>query len=73
MPTTKTRLNIILSPDVEAVIKKLAARDKISRAGKAAELLRIALEIEEDRVWDERAKERDTKDARLLPHRKAWA
>lgn len=72
MPTTKTRLNIILSPEIEIAIKRLAERDRISRAGKVTELLRAALEIEEDRVWDELAKKRDIRGARFLPHKKAW-
>lgn len=72
MPTTKTRLNIILSPEIEIAIKQLAERDRISRAGKVTELLRAALEIEEDRVWDELVRKRDNRGARFLPHKKAW-
>jgi len=72
MPTTKTRLNITLSPVVEAVIKQLAKRDKISRAGKVTELLQIALEIEEDRVWDELAFKRDSGRTKFISHEKAW-
>lgn len=73
MPTTKTRLNIILSPEMETAIDQLAERDRISRAGKAAQLLLIALEIEEDRLWDEIAKKRDVRGAKFMPHKKAWA
>jgi hypothetical protein len=72
MPTTKTRLNITLAPEMEIAIKQLAQRDRISRAGKITELLRAALEIEEDRVWDELARKRDTRGARLFTHKKAW-
>lgn len=73
MPTAKPRLNITLSLEMEAVIKQLALRDRISRAGKVAELLHIALEIEEDRVWDKLARKRDTKGSKFLSHKKAWA
>ncbi|MDO8663518.1 MAG: hypothetical protein Q7K28_01600 [Candidatus Wildermuthbacteria bacterium] len=73
MPTTKTRLNITLLPEVEAAIKRLAERDRISRAGKASQLLLVALEIEEDRVWDELAKKRDVRGAKFVSHKKAWA
>jgi len=72
MPTVKPRLNITLPPIVGAAIKQLAQRDNVSRAGKAAELLRIALEIEEDRVWDKLAAARDMKGAKFLTHKKAW-
>lgn len=72
MPTAKTRLNITLSSEMEAVIGKLAERDRTSRAGKAIELIRAALEIEEDRVWDELAKKRDLKQAKFIPHKRAW-
>ncbi len=72
MPTIKTRLNITLSPEVEVAIKELAERDKISRAGKAAELIRIALEIEEDHIWDKLSKKRDVLGAKFIPHKKAW-
>jgi hypothetical protein len=57
---------------MEKAVKEAAARDRISRAGKVTELLRIALEIEEDSVWDELAKKRDVRDAKFVPHKKAW-
>lgn len=72
MPTAKTRLNIILSPEMETAVERLAERDKVSRASKAAQLLLTALEIEEDRVWDELVKKRDVSNAKFVPHKKAW-
>ena len=72
MPTTKTRLNITLPPEMETAVKKLAERDRVSRAGKVTELLRVALEIEEDRIWDKLASKRDLRGARFIPHKKAW-
>ena len=72
MPTTKTRLNITLSPEIEKAVKELATRDKISKAGKVAELLRSALETEEDRVWEELAEKRDARGAKFIPHKRAW-
>ena len=73
MPTTKTRLNITLLPEMEIAVKKLAIRDKISKSSKAAELIRLALEIEEDRLWDKLAQKRDVKSAKFVSHKKAWA
>jgi len=72
MPTTKKRLNITLSPEMEAAIKRLAERDQLPQASKAVELLLTALEIEEDRIWDALARKRDTRRARFLPHKEAW-
>jgi predicted transcriptional regulator len=72
MPTTKTRLNITLSPELEIAVDKLAQRDNTSRAGKATELLRVALEMEEDQVWDELASVRDVKGSVFVSHKKAW-
>lgn len=37
MPTVKKRLNISLSPDVEATIKRLSVRDKMPQATKIME------------------------------------
>lgn len=72
MLTTKKRLNITLSPDMETAIKRLAERDRVPRASKAAELLLMALEIEEDRVWDKLAQKRDKRGAKFLSHKTAW-
>ncbi len=72
MPTTKRRINISLSPDLESAIAILARRDDVPEATKAADLLRVALEIEEDQVWDAIASRRDIKGARFVSHKKAW-
>lgn len=73
MPTTKTRLSIILSPELKTAIEKLAEKDNVSRANKAVQLLVAALEIEEDRLWDELTVKRDVRGAKFIPHKKAWA
>jgi len=72
MPTTKSRLNISLSDEMKVALKKLAMRDRIPEATKAARLIEIALEVEEDQVWNTLAAKRDTKKARFVSHRKAW-
>jgi hypothetical protein len=73
MPTTKTRINISLSPTMEKALAQLARRDRIPQATKAAKLLETAVELEEDQVWDALARERDVKGARFVSHDKAWA
>lgn len=72
MPTTKTRINISLPDDVRNALSRLARRDRVPQATKAARLLETALELEEDQVWDVIAKQRDVKNARYLSHDKAW-
>ena len=37
----------------------------------AVDLLKIAMELEEDAVWDRLARARDTKEARYISHAKA--
>lgn len=72
MPTTKPRLNISLSEDMKMALKKLARRDRVPEATKAARLIEIALEIEEDQIWNALAERRDAKKARFVSHRQAW-
>ncbi|MBI5786988.1 MAG: hypothetical protein HY446_00330 [Candidatus Niyogibacteria bacterium] len=73
MTTTKKRINISVSEPLERALSRLAKRDEVPQATKAAELLRIAIEIEEDYVWDKTASARDAKGARFVSHKKAWA
>jgi hypothetical protein len=73
MTTTKKRVNISISKAVENALGKLARRDEVPEATKAAELLRLAIELEEDQVLDAIASERDTKKAKFVSHKKAWA
>jgi len=73
MPTTKKRVIITISKSVERALELLAKRDQMPQATKAAHLLETALELEEDRVWDQVVTKRDTKDARLVSHKRAWA
>ncbi|MBU2633026.1 hypothetical protein KJ751_00765 [Patescibacteria group bacterium] len=72
MTTVKKRLNITLSPEVKSAVKRLAQRDKMAQATKASQLLQIALETEEDQIWDKIADQRDTKGTKFIPHKKAW-
>jgi hypothetical protein len=72
MPTTKTRINISISEDVRRALRRLALRDRVPQATKAARLLETALELEEDHVWNERATQRDVENAHYVAHNKAW-
>ena len=73
MATTKKRLNVTLSPELERAVIELAKRDNVPQSAKAAELLRTALEIEEDEVWDALAQERDQPKAKWVSHDSTWA
>lgn len=73
MATTKKRINISVPKNIEDVIAKLAKRDQLPEATKAGELLRMAIEIEEDQVFDEIASKRDKKGAIFISHKKAWS
>lgn len=72
MATNKSRLNISLAGEVRDGIARLARRDRVPQATKAAKLLETALELEEDQVWDALAQKRDTKNAKYVAHNKAW-
>lgn len=72
MSTTKARINISLSKPLRQELFRLARRDEVPQATKAAHLLETALEMEEDRVWDKVATSRDNKKTGFVPHSKAW-
>lgn len=72
MATIKKRVNISLSKRLEEALGKLAKRDQVPQATKAAELIWLAIEFEEDQVWDEIASKRDTKKAKFISHKEAW-
>lgn len=72
MPTSKKRINLTLPEDLEEMLIGFAKRDKMPVAAKAIELLKIAIEIEEDAVWAQLAAERDTPDAKFISHEDAW-
>lgn len=73
MATTKKRIIISLSKPIEQALELLAERDQVPQATKAVHLLETALEIEEDQIWNQVAEKRDTKNARFVSHKKAWA
>ncbi len=72
MPTTKKRLNLTLPKDLEEALRLLAKRDEVPEATKAVELLKGALELEEDRIWDAIASEREAKGGKFLSHEEVW-
>jgi len=72
MPTTKTRVNVSLSAELETLLRRLAKRDDVPQATKARQLIERAIEIEEDEVWDTVASKRDTSSSSFVSHDEAW-
>lgn len=73
MPTSKKRINITLSKDLEITIIKLAERDNVPVATKAMQLLNSAMEIEEDDFLDQLADKRTGRKSKYYSHTKAWS
>ena len=74
MPTTKKGINITLPHDLEISIISLAKRDTVAVSKKATELIKLALELEEDDFLNNLAEERmKDKKAKYYSHKKAWA
>ena len=73
MTTTKKRVNVSLAAPLESILAKLAKRDQVPKATKAAELIRIGVEIEEDEYLDIIASERDKEKVKFVSNKKAWA
>lgn len=73
MATTKRRINITLSPHSDALLRKLAKRDRVPAATKVSELLDISLALEEDvafsKVADSRLSEKNIK---WKSHKDVW-
>jgi hypothetical protein len=73
MATTKRRLNITLSPEVDALISLIAKRDQVPEATKVSELLSISLALEEDKAFSMLAEERlGEKNIKRLSHNDVW-
>jgi len=72
MSTQKKRLNVSLPEDIERALQVLAERDDMPQATKALHLITIALEIEEDDVFNAIAEKRDTKRVKFVSHKNAW-
>ena len=68
MATLKKRINISVSNEVETAVAILAKRDQVPHATKAAELLELALEIEEDGYFSRLIEERTASNTKWILH-----
>jgi predicted DNA-binding protein len=73
MATTKKRVNISLSKELEQQVTALAKRDAVPTATKITELLRISLELEEDRLLSEISDERVRTSTGRISHEEFWS
>lgn len=72
MSTAKSRLNISMADDMKAALSLLAKRDGMPTATKAERLLEVALELEEDQIWDQIASKRDKNAVHFVSHADAF-
>lgn len=72
MATTKNRVHISLSKPEEQFLTILAKRDQVPRATKASQLVRQAMEIEEDFALSKIAMERDVPGAPRMSSGAFW-
>ena len=73
MATTKDRINVSLKRDTREALAYMAKRDQMPLASKAAELLDLVIDIEEDRYFSKLADERlKSNKGRWLSHEQVW-
>lgn len=72
MSTAKSRINISLPDDVKQTLISIAKRDQMPAATKAARLIEIGMEVEEDDAWDKIAASRDRKSSVFHSHVKVF-
>jgi metal-responsive CopG/Arc/MetJ family transcriptional regulator len=74
MPTKNPRINVVLEEPLYAAIEQLAKRDKVSLSLKVRDLVKEALEAEEDVALSAFAEERDKTLSKTtaLKHNEVW-
>ncbi len=72
MPTQKQRINISVPADIHQLLITLAKRDDVPVATKTLQLLKEALELEEDRVLSAIADIRLSQKHKWIPFDQVW-
>jgi hypothetical protein len=72
MPTLKYRVNLAVPSDLKISLQKLAKRDRTSVATTTLDLVRKALEIEEDLALLTLAKQREKTKGKFISHKSVW-
>ena len=75
MPTQNPRINIVLDNSLYQNVQLLAKKDNVSLSAKVRDLLKEALEIQEDIALSGFAEEREKSrnDAKALTHDDVWS
>ncbi|MGR3218510.1 MAG: toxin-antitoxin system, antitoxin component [Candidatus Anammoxibacter sp.] len=74
MPTKKPRINVVLEKPLYECIDQLAKKDKVSMSLKVRDLVKEALELEEDIALSGFAEEREKtfSKTKALKHNEVW-
>ena len=74
MPAKNPRVNVVLEKPLYDSVKRLAAKEKISLSLKIRDLIKEALEAQEEVVLTEVAEEREKtfRRPRVLSHKQVW-
>jgi hypothetical protein len=63
----------MLEVPVRKAVRRLADKEGISISSKCRDLIREALELEEDAYWDKEAAAREKTAGKFLSHGEAWS
>ncbi len=74
MPTKNPRINVVLEKPLYDSVRRLAEKEDVSLSLKIRDLVRVALEAEEDAALAQFAEEREKsfKRSRALTHKQVW-
>lgn len=74
MPTKNPRVNVVLEKPLYESVRRLAEKEDVSLSLKIRDLVREALEAEEDAALAQFAEEREKsfKRSRALTHKQVW-
>jgi metal-responsive CopG/Arc/MetJ family transcriptional regulator len=74
MPAKNPRINVVLEEPLYITVERLAKRDKVSLSLKVRDLVKEALEMEEDAALSAFAEERDKtlRKVTALKHDEVW-
>ncbi|HBA41256.1 MAG: hypothetical protein A2W66_00070 [Deltaproteobacteria bacterium RIFCSPLOWO2_02_56_12] len=74
MPTKNPRINVVLEKPLYDSVRRLAEKEDVSLSLKIRDLVRAALEAEEDAALAQFAEEREKsfKRTRALTHKQVW-
>ncbi len=72
MPTTHPRISTVIERPLYETVEALAKRDHMSVSQKARDLLRRAIELDEDADLSVLAQERLRRSGKFIPHDEFW-